>query len=59
MKRFFVAVAAVLAEVNPILAEKLQRASPHWMRHCHASHALDADAVPSRSAGMFPSGRVR
>jgi site-specific recombinase XerD len=44
MKRFFVAAAAVLADVNPVLAEKLQRASPHWVRHCHASHALDAGA---------------
>ncbi len=44
MKRFFVAAAAVLADVNPVLAEKLQRASPHWLRHAHASHALDAGA---------------
>jgi hypothetical protein len=33
LKRSFVASAAVLADVNPVLAEKLQRASPYWMRH--------------------------
>jgi site-specific recombinase XerD len=25
---------------NPVVAEKLRRASPHWMRHTHATHAL-------------------
>ncbi|KUZ71675.1 hypothetical protein WI37_25545 [Burkholderia ubonensis] len=25
---------------RPATAEKLRRASPHWMRHTHASHAL-------------------
>jgi site-specific recombinase XerD len=38
--RFFATAAGVLAEVNPTLAEKLQRATPHWMRHTHATHAL-------------------
>lgn len=27
---------------DPALAEKLRRASPHWLRHTHATHALDA-----------------
>ncbi|WP_157118892.1 tyrosine-type recombinase/integrase, partial [Azohydromonas lata] len=44
MKRFFSTAAAVLADVNPALAEKLNRASPHWLRHSHASHALEAGA---------------
>lgn len=25
---------------SPALAAKLRRASPHWMRHTHATHAL-------------------
>jgi len=25
---------------NPALAQKLRRASTHWMRHTHATHAL-------------------
>lgn len=25
---------------NPALAEKLRKATPHWMRHTHATHAL-------------------
>ncbi|MEK7889164.1 phage integrase family protein [Burkholderia contaminans] len=27
---------------HPALAEKLRHASPHWLRHTHATHALDA-----------------
>ncbi|WP_028206103.1 phage integrase family protein [Paraburkholderia nodosa] len=27
---------------NPALAARLQRASPHWLRHTHATHALNA-----------------
>ncbi|MDN7528267.1 tyrosine-type recombinase/integrase, partial [Burkholderia orbicola] len=27
---------------HPALADKLRRASPHWLRHTHATHALDA-----------------
>jgi site-specific recombinase XerD len=44
MKRFFATVADVLREDNPAFAEKLRRASPHWMRHTHASHALHGGA---------------
>ncbi|MBM5588521.1 site-specific integrase [Burkholderia pseudomallei] len=40
MRRFFLKGADVLGEDHPALAEKLRRASPHWMRHSHASHAL-------------------
>ncbi|MDN4571928.1 integrase, partial [Pandoraea cepalis] len=25
---------------SPAVADKLRRASPHWMRHTHATHAL-------------------
>lgn len=41
MKRFFSQVADVVQEHSPAAAEKLRRASPHWMRHTHASHALE------------------
>ena len=44
MKRFFETAATVLTDVNPALAEKLGRASPHWLRHSHASHALESGA---------------
>lgn len=40
MKRFFSQVADVTEDQRPATAEKLRRASPHWMRHTHASHAL-------------------
>jgi site-specific recombinase XerD len=41
MKRFFSQVADVIQEDSPAAAEKLRRASPHWMRHTHATHALE------------------
>lgn len=41
MKRFFSQVADVVQEQSPAAAEKLRRASPHWMRHTHATHALE------------------
>ena len=28
-----------------MLADKLRRASPHWMRHTHATHALARGAT--------------
>ena len=40
MKRFFLQVAKVIEADNPATAEKLKRASTHWMRHTHATHAL-------------------
>lgn len=40
MRRFFRKAAEVIGIDNPALAEKLGRASPHWMRHTHATHAL-------------------
>ena len=40
MKRFFAQVAKVIEAENPATADKLRRASPHWMRHTHATHAL-------------------
>ncbi|MGJ7497814.1 phage integrase family protein [Variovorax sp. RT4R15] len=40
MKRFFAQVAKVIENENPATADKLKKASPHWMRHTHATHAL-------------------
>lgn len=40
VKRFFANAADIIETYNPALFEKLRRASPHWMRHTHASHAL-------------------
>jgi site-specific recombinase XerD len=40
MRRFFTQAADVVLAEQPATAEKLRRASPHWMRHSHASHAL-------------------
>ncbi|MCP1121297.1 site-specific integrase [Robbsia andropogonis] len=39
-RRFFRRAADVIAADHPVLAEKLRRASPHWTRHTHATHAL-------------------
>jgi site-specific recombinase XerD len=44
MKRFFSTAADVIGEGNPAVAEKLRRATPHWMRHTHATHALQGGA---------------
>ena len=41
MKRVFSQVADVVQEHSLATAEKLRRASPHWMRHTHATHALE------------------
>jgi site-specific recombinase XerD len=40
LRRFFRQVAELIAAEHPPLAEKLRRASPHWMRHTHATYAL-------------------
>lgn len=41
MKGFFAQAAESLREINPSTADKLLQASPHWMRHTHATHALE------------------
>ncbi|KGW18144.1 site-specific integrase [Burkholderia pseudomallei] len=40
MRRFFDQAADLIAADQPAAADKLRRASPHWMRHTHATHAL-------------------
>lgn len=40
MKGFFARAADLLQESSPSTAERARRASPHWMRHTHASHGL-------------------
>ena len=44
LKRFFATAANVLGDTNPALVEKLLRATPHWMSHTHATHALQRGA---------------
>ncbi|GAB5101343.1 phage integrase family protein [Caballeronia sp. HLA56] len=44
LKRFFKQVAQVLNADHPPLADKLRAATPHWMRHSHASLALSKGA---------------
>ncbi|KHK59479.1 integrase [Burkholderia sp. A9] len=39
---FFREAAERVAARHPVLAAKLRCASPHWLRHTHATHALDA-----------------
>lgn len=39
LRRFFVLVSDAIQDERPGTAGKLRRASPHWMRHAHASHA--------------------
>jgi site-specific recombinase XerD len=40
MRRFFLFAAEQLEDASPATAEKLRRATPHWLRHTHATHAL-------------------
>ncbi|WP_457334951.1 phage integrase family protein [Rhizobacter sp. P5_C2] len=40
LQRFFCQVAEQMHAASPVTSEKLRRATPHWMRHTHASHAL-------------------
>jgi site-specific recombinase XerD len=40
MRRFFRQAANGIGTDHPAVAEKLRRASPHWTRHTHATHAL-------------------
>lgn len=44
MRRFFLLAAKAIDADHAALAEKLRRASPHWMRHTHATHALGRGA---------------
>lgn len=44
-RRFFAQAAGAVEDDNPGLAEKLRRASPHWMRHTHATHLLERGAA--------------
>jgi integrase len=45
LKDFFEEVARVLEDKDPLAADKLKRASTHWLRHTHGSHAV-ANGVP-------------
>ncbi|CAG2138074.1 Tyrosine recombinase XerC [compost metagenome] len=40
LRRFFTQAADLIQADHPAAAEKLRQASPHWMRHTHATHAL-------------------
>lgn len=40
IRRFFRLAADFIEGDHPALAEKFRRATPHWMRHTHATHAL-------------------
>ncbi len=40
MRRFFRHAAQIIENDHPALAEKLRQATPHWMRHTHATHAI-------------------
>ena len=44
LRRIFLQAALAVEKERPPLAEKLRRASPHWLRHTHASHAIAAGA---------------
>ena len=46
LRRFFMQAAGVVEAQSPAMAGKLRRATPHWMRHTHATHAL------ARGAGL-------
>lgn len=41
LKRFLAQCAAQLAPTDPDGAGRLRRASAHWLRHTHVTHALD------------------
>lgn len=40
VRRFFLLAAEVVEAEAPATAAKLRAATPHWMRHTHATHAL-------------------
>jgi len=41
MERFFWLAAERLEAVHVAVAHKLRQATPHWLRHTHATHALE------------------
>lgn len=41
MERFFDLAAGRMQDVLPSAAHKLRAATPHWLRHTHATHALE------------------
>jgi site-specific recombinase XerD len=40
LRRFFAKTADIVEADSPVVAQKLRQASPHWIRHTHATHAL-------------------
>ncbi|WP_186124780.1 site-specific integrase [Burkholderia gladioli] len=58
LKRFFGQVADTLAAEHPPLADKLRRASPHWMRHTHATHALARGAELTTVRDNLPHASI-
>jgi len=44
LRRFFETAASAVEVEAPAAAEKLRRATPHWLRHTHATHALGRGA---------------
>lgn len=45
LRRFFRTAADAIRADHPALADKLQRATPHWLRHTHATNALAQGAT--------------
>jgi site-specific recombinase XerD len=43
LKAFFAEIAVSLSETDVESSEKLTRASTHWLRHTHGTHAVDMD----------------
>lgn len=44
LRRFFDDVGEQVSEAHPLLQQKLAAASPHWLRHTHATFALNGGA---------------
>ncbi|KUE85118.1 integrase [Cupriavidus necator] len=44
-RRFVLLAAELIQGDHPALADKLRRATPHWVRHTHATHALARGAT--------------
>ena len=62
VKRFFATAADVLRDANPALAEKLRRATPHWMRHYLPFLTMSRDServVRHRGNSVFVPRRAR